>query len=307
MLYRGYPANRGRLAAEESLCVEGLSVTYCSGDGEVSALRNISLCVHAGQTLGIVGESGSGKSSLGFALMRLLPKSARISGRVVLGGENLLTYSEKEMGRIRGKRIGMVFQDALASLNPVFTVQSQLVDVLRCHWPEMTRRDAIERVAAMMDEMGISRDRLNNYPHQFSGGMRQRVMIAAALAADPDFLIADESTSDLDTVTQKAFLELLARVQKARRLGLIVISHDLGVIRALCETVAVLYRGDLVEYGRASEILRKPRHWYSQGLLAVSMRKRDENGFLRTLPSRAVSDTGSLQSRVDEVRRDSRS
>lgn len=269
------------------LAIRGLSISYGSADRAVSALRDVCLTVAAGQTVGIVGESGSGKSSLGLAVIRLLPAAARTRGQILLGDVDLLSCPEEEMRRIRGRRVGMVFQDSLASLNPVFTVRSQLVGTLRCHWPDMSRRAAVERACGMLEEMGIEGRRLGDYPHQFSGGMRQRVMIAAALAPDPDFLIADESTSDLDTVSQKQILDLLVAIQQRRRLGLIVISHDLGVIRAVCEQVAVLYRGDLVEIGPTDEVLTRPQHWYTRGLVSVSMKERNGQGFLRTLPSRA--------------------
>jgi len=273
--------------ASRRLVIDDLSITYKSGRGDVSGLRRCSFTVEPGRAMGVVGESGSGKSSLGLAIMRLLPKSAKTSGRILLGGRDLLAYSEAEMRRIRGKGVGMVFQDPLASLNPVFTVQSQLVGTLRLHKPELSRRQAVERAGDMLEEMGIQRKRLKSFPHEFSGGMRQRVMIAAALASDPDFLIADEATSDLDTITQKQILELLIKLQETRGIGLILVSHDLNVIRRTCHDVAVLYRGDLVEVGETDTVLSRSQHWYTRGLLAVSTRERRPDGTLITLPSRS--------------------
>jgi ABC-type dipeptide/oligopeptide/nickel transport system ATPase component len=273
---------------DATLRVEDVSIRYSAGGRTASAVRHVSFTVPRGGTLGIVGESGSGKSSLGYAIMGLLPRSARVEGRILLGDTDLAAMTERQLRRIRGRRVGMVFQDSLASLNPVFTIGRQLTATLRHHHPELGRAGAIDRAGTMLEEMGISRDRLDAYPHELSGGMRQRTMIAAALAADPDFLIADESTSDLDTVSQKQILELLARVQRERRLGLIVISHDLGVIRTMCAEVAVMYRGDLVEIGPTRRILTRPAHWYSRGLVAVSLKRRRPDGFLETLPSRAT-------------------
>lgn len=272
-----------------TLILDDVSITYRTGPKAVSALRNVSLHVEPGQTLGVVGESGSGKSSLGLALIRLLPSSARVTGRILLGDDDLVKKSEAEMRPIRGRRIGMIFQDSLASMNPVFTIESQLVDTLRCHRPELTRRAAADRAGEMLEEMGIKAGRMRDFPHQFSGGMRQRVMIAAALASDPDFLIADESTSDLDVISQKQILELLKRIQQRRQVGLIVISHDLGVINHVCESVAVLYRGDMVEAGDTVSVLARPQHWYTRGLIAVSRKEMGEDGQLRTLPSRAAA------------------
>jgi ABC-type dipeptide/oligopeptide/nickel transport system ATPase component len=277
-------------ARDTQIAIRDLSISYASARGTVSAVRNVSLTVQAGRTLGIVGESGSGKSTIGLGIMRLLPPSARATGRILLSEDDLLACSDAQLRRIRGRRIGMVFQDSLAALNPVFTVRSQLVGTLLCHRPELGRAAAADRAGTMLEELGIKRQRLDSYPHQFSGGMRQRVMIAAALASDPNFLICDESTSDLDTVSQKQILDLLVEVQRRRQLGLIFISHDLGVIRRVCEEVAVMYRGDLVEFGPTEQVLSAPQHWYTRGLIAVSMKKMKPDGYLETLPSRVGAD-----------------
>jgi ABC-type dipeptide/oligopeptide/nickel transport system ATPase component len=263
--------------------VEDLCITYSRSGRVVEAVHNVSLVVEAGRTFGIVGESGSGKSSLGLAIMRLLPAGTKTTGRILLDGEDLLSCSEKRMRHVRGPRVGMVFQDSLAALNPVFPIRTQIVETMRRHDRQLSRRDARVRAAEALEELAIPRERLRSYPHEFSGGMRQRAMIATALAAGPTFLIADEATSELDTSSQRQVLDVLAGVQKARELGLIVISHDLGVIHHACQDVAVMYRGDLVEFGRTAEVLSAPKHWYTKALVRISAKKRDDGGRLYTI------------------------
>jgi ABC-type dipeptide/oligopeptide/nickel transport system ATPase component len=273
----------------ERLAIEGLTVTYTPQTKPVQAVRNVSLSVEAGHTLGIVGESGSGKSTMGLAAIRLLPPGTKVTGRLMLGEEDLLKVPEKRMRSIRGKTIGLIFQDSLAALNPVFTVHSQFVQTIKRHDPTMDTASASKLAGDILEEMDIPRERLHSYPHQLSGGMRQRIMIAAAMAPGPSFLIADESTSDLDTISQRRILDLLLHVQKSRGLGLIVVSHDLGVVHHLCEEVAVLYRGDLVERGPTRQVLTDPQHEYTKGLVRVSRKQRTESGLLYTLPSRATA------------------
>jgi peptide/nickel transport system ATP-binding protein len=271
------------------LSIRNVSIDYLTGRGPVSAVRNVSMDLKEGQTLGIVGESGSGKSTLGLAVIRLLPKSASITGEITLGDDDVLKLSESRMRQIRGPVVGMVFQDSLASLNPSFTVGGQLVETLRVHTKTvhnktLSRREARTRARELFAELSIPPERLRAYPHELSGGMRQRAMIAIALSCEPQFLVADEATSDLDTVSQRLILDLLSRIQEERGLGMIVVSHDLGVVRHLCESVAVMYRGELVEYGPTTEVLSHPQHWYTQGLVRVSAKRRDSSGRLYTLP-----------------------
>jgi ABC-type dipeptide/oligopeptide/nickel transport system ATPase component len=244
----------------------------------------VSFDLFPGETVAIVGESGSGKSTLGLALIKLLPKTASISGQILLGDDDVVELPESRMKQIRGPVVGMVFQDSLASLNPSFTVGGQLVETLRVHNKTMTRHAAHARAAELFGELSIPPERLRSYPHELSGGMRQRAMIAIALSCQPRFLIADEATSDLDTVSQRLILDMLSRIQEERGLGMIVVSHDLGVVRHLCESVAVMYRGDLVEFGPTAEVLNNPTHWYTQGLIRVSAKRRDDSGRLYTLP-----------------------
>jgi ABC-type dipeptide/oligopeptide/nickel transport system ATPase component len=269
--------------------IEDLTITYNPRTKPVEAVRHVSLGVEIGHTLGIVGESGSGKSTMGLAAIRLLPPGTKVTGRLMLGDEDLLKASEKRMRAIRGKTIGMIFQDSLAALNPVFSIHSQFVQTIRQHDPGLSRSEASRLAGDTLEELDIPRGRLRSYPHELSGGMRQRIMIATALASGPSFLIADESTSDLDTISQRRILDLLLRVQKSRGLGLIVVSHDLGVVHHVCEEVAVLYRGDLVERGSTKQVLTDPRHEYTKGLVRVSRKQRAESGLLYTLPSHVAA------------------
>jgi ABC-type dipeptide/oligopeptide/nickel transport system ATPase component len=260
-----------------------LSITYVTGMGQHSALRNVTIGVERGRTLGIVGESGSGKSTVASALMRLLPRSARIEGEIALDGVSLLGLSDAEMRRVRGKRIGMIMQDSLAALNPMFTVGDQLLETLRHHMPHLSGSEARRRVIAAFEEVGLDPQRAKAYPHQFSGGMRQRAMIAAALLPEPEFLIADESTSDLDTISQRSVLNLLKRVQETHKLGLIVITHDFGVVRDICADVAVFYRGDLIELGPTAQVLSAPQQEYTAGLVRIAAKTLTPKGRLHTL------------------------
>jgi ABC-type dipeptide/oligopeptide/nickel transport system ATPase component len=254
----------------QRLDLRSVSVWYSMTGRQVPVVREVSLSINPGETLGIVGTTGSGKSTLGLSILRLLPRGAKVSGSILLGEEDLLKCSDARMRDIRGRSIGMIFQDSLASLNPVLTVRSQVAETLRRHDKTLSRAAARGRAEEALVELGIPANRIRSYPHEFSGGMRQRVMIAIALAANPSFLIADESTAELDAPTQLRILELLAEVQAERGLGLVVISHDLAVINRVCERVAVLSKGTLVEQGPSSEVLRNPESDYTRGLLRMS-------------------------------------
>jgi ABC-type dipeptide/oligopeptide/nickel transport system ATPase component len=254
----------------QRLDLRSVSVWYSMTGRQVPVVREVSLSINPGETLGVVGTTGSGKSTLGLSILRLLPRGATVSGSILLGEEDLLQCSDVRMRDIRGRSIGMIFQDSLASLNPVLTVRSQVAETLRRHDKTLSRAAARSRAEEVLVELGIPANRIRSYPHEFSGGMRQRAMIAIALAANPSFLIADESTAELDAPTQLRILELLAEVQAERGLGLVVISHDLAVINRVCERVAVLSKGTLVEQGPSSEVLRNPESDYTRGLLRMS-------------------------------------
>ncbi len=248
-------------------------------------MNGLSFSLEAGETLGIVGESGSGKSVTALSIMRLLPKSARTSAEVVtFAGESLLRKSEAEMRGIRGRRIAMIFQDPMTSLNPVLTVGEQIAEAVRLHMG-MNRLAARRRAVEMLEQVRVpdAARRLDEYPHQFSGGMRQRVMIAMALSCNPELLIADEPTTALDVTIQAQILELMNEIQRDTGTAIILITHDLGVVAEVCRNVLVMYGGNLVEYGNATQIFEEPRMPYTQGLLA-SLPRLDRRERKRLVP-----------------------
>lgn len=271
---------------EATLSVENLSVSLQTGQGIAPIVRDLSFSVGKGATLGIVGESGCGKSMTALALMRLLPDTARVSGRVALKGQNLLALSENEMCSVRGARIGMVFQEPMTALNPAHTIGHQVAEGLRLH-RGMGSRTARQEAADLLDLVGIpnARERLGDFPHQFSGGQRQRIVIAMALSCKPDLLLADEPTTALDATVQMQILELLERLIADLGMSLILISHDLGVIGRLCDDVMVMYAGQAVEHGSAASVFDAPSHPYTQGLFgALPEAQTDIGGKLYTIP-----------------------
>ena len=254
----------------ELLEVKNLRTTFRTEDGPVTAVNGLSFSLDAGETLGIVGESGSGKSVTALSIMRLLARNATVTAdRLALHGESLPAKSEAEMRKIRGHRIAMIFQDPMTSLNPVLTIGEQIAEAVRLHLG-LGPREARDRVIEMLGKVRIPQPekRLGDYPHQFSGGMRQRVMIAMALSCNPELLIADEPTTALDVTIQAQVLELMALLQSETGAAIILITHDLGVVAEFCKNVLVMYGGNMVEYGTAEQIFAEPRMPYTQGLLA---------------------------------------
>jgi peptide/nickel transport system ATP-binding protein len=252
------------------LSVRDLVVEYTSGSEIVQAVNGVSFDLNYGQTLGIVGETGAGKTTIAKSIMRILPMPpARIKGgEVYLEDVDLMQLSDQEMRGIRGKRISMIFQDPMTALNPVIRVGEQIAEVIRLH-EKVSKKEADERAKQTLELVGISRDRFREYPHQFSGGMKQRVVIAIALACDPDLLIADEPTTALDVTIQAQVLELINSLQKKRNSAMILITHDFGVVAKCCDAVAVVYGGQIVEYGTKEQIFRSPRHPYTEGLFGA--------------------------------------
>jgi oligopeptide transport system ATP-binding protein len=251
------------------LAVENLRVQFWTGGGTVYAVNGISFDVAAGETLGIVGESGCGKSVTALALLGLLPRAGRVkSGSAIFQGRDLLTLKDREMRRLRGHQVAMIFQDPMTSLNPVLTIGRQLREPLETHF-DMSRKEASTRAAELLDRVGIpsARSRLSDYPHQFSGGMRQRAMIAMALAGKPKLMIADEPTTALDVTIQAQILTLLRELVAEEDTALILITHDLGVVAGMCERVNVMYAGMFMETGSADQLFDTPRHPYTLGLL----------------------------------------
>jgi len=251
------------------LSVRDLTVRFPSDDGEVKAVDGVTFDVAANQVLGVVGESGSGKSVTSMAILGLLPPKAKITGEVLFGGQNLLTLPEKEVRKLRGGRMAMVFQDALAALNPVYKVGMQIAEAVHIHQPELSREELRNRTVELLDLVGIPSpvSRAEQYPHEYSGGMRQRAMIAMAIANDPDVLIADEPTTALDVTIQAQVLEVLERIQARTRSAIILITHDLGVVAGVADRVMVMYAGKPVEFGEIEQIFYTPSHPYTKGLL----------------------------------------
>jgi oligopeptide/dipeptide ABC transporter ATP-binding protein len=251
--------------------VKNLRTTFKTEDGPVTAVNGLSYSLEAGSTLGIVGESGSGKSVNALSIMRLIQKPGLIdpASQIFFNGEDLLKKSEAEMRKIRGHRIAMIFQDPMTSLNPVLTVGEQIAEAVELHLG-YSKKDALEKTIEMFKKVRIPapEKRIHEYPHQFSGGMRQRVMIAMALSCDPQLLIADEPTTALDVTIQAQILELMNEMQRDTGAAIIMITHDLGVVAEVCQNVLVMYGGNMVEYGSAEQIFDNPKMPYTQGLLA---------------------------------------
>jgi peptide/nickel transport system ATP-binding protein len=252
------------------LSVRDLKVSFPTDDGVVKAVDGVSYDLYPNEVLGIVGESGSGKSVTSLAIMGLLPKSAQIEGEIVFRGQDLLHMKENDLRALRGGRMAMVFQDALAALNPVFTVGAQIEEAIASHQPHMGKPAKRKLAVDLLDLVGIPNpnDRVDCYPHEFSGGMRQRAMIAMSISNEPDVLIADEPTTALDVTIQAQVLEVLERIQNRTNSAIVLITHDLGVIAGVADRVLVMYAGRLAETGTVDELFYAPRHPYTLGLLA---------------------------------------
>lgn len=255
------------MPADMLLEIHNLSAEYRTFDGIVKAVNGLELRVRPGETVGLVGETGAGKTTTALAILRLLPPRVGhvTSGEIWFEGKNLLNLSDHEMEGIRGNKISMIFQNPLTSLNPVFTVEQQITGVLARH-QRMTGEEAVGRAGDLLEMVGISRNRAKEYPHQFSGGMRQRVSIAIALACNPQLLIADEPTTALDVTIQAQVLQLMGELKKKLSTSIILITHDLGVVAENCDSVAVMYAGSIVERAPVKELFETPLHPYTTGL-----------------------------------------
>ncbi|MFM9970155.1 MAG: ABC transporter ATP-binding protein [Burkholderiales bacterium] len=265
------------LAADDNpslLAIERLCVEFAAKAGPLPAVREVSLALRRGEALCIVGESGSGKSTLALAVIGLLADNARVTGRIVFNGGDLLTHTEEQLGEIRGRRIGFIFQDPARALNPVLSIGRQITEVLLRH-STTDKTLALARAEQLLTEVGVNdaRLRLRQYPHELSGGIKQRVMIAMAIACEPELLIADEPTTALDVTIQGQVLRLLRRLCNERGVALILVTHDFGVVAAMADRVAVMYAGRVVEYARAVDLFQQPQHPYSQGLLVANPRR----------------------------------
>ncbi|SKC62422.1 ABC transporter ATP-binding protein [Krasilnikoviella flava] len=267
--------------------VEDLTVTFRTAHGPVDVVDGLSFTLERGASLGIVGESGSGKSMTSLAVMGLLPPTASLRGRVSLDGAELTALPESKVRRLRGDRMAMIFQDPLSSLNPYYSVGMQIEEAYRAHRAGVTRRQARKVAVEAMERVHIAdaARRVDHYPHQFSGGMRQRVMIAMALSTEPDLLIADEPTTALDVTVQAQILDLLQEVRRETGTALVLISHDLAVVSEIAEDVVVMRHGLAVEQAPAERLFSDPRHPYTRALLDAVPRIDDEIGELRAIDS----------------------
>jgi oligopeptide/dipeptide ABC transporter ATP-binding protein len=267
------------VSTQPLLEIQDLSTHFVSAGGArvVRAVNEVSFTLRAGETLGIVGESGSGKSTLALTILRLMPQAARIvQGKINFEGENLLDKSDNEMRHIRGKRIAMILQDPMASLNPLFTIGDQVAEPMRIH-EHMARKGAWSKAKDLLRAVRISAPdtRVREYPHQMSGGMRQRIVGAIAISCEPSLLIADEPTTSLDVTIQAQYLNLLRDLQRAHHLAMIFITHNLGIVAKMCDQVAVMYAGRMVEVGPVRQIFNRPSHPYTEALLQSIPRLAD--------------------------------
>ena len=267
------------------LKVENLSVEFQTNDGAVQAVKDLSFELERGHSLAIVGESGSGKSQTAFSIMGLLAENGRSSGRVLIEGKDILNLSTSELNTYRAEKMAMIFQDPMTSLNPYLRVSEQMVEVL-VHHRGMQKWEAMARAITMLDAVRIpeAKNRVHMYPHEFSGGMRQRVMIAMALLCEPELLIADEPTTALDVTVQDQIMSLLGDLQKEFQMSLVLITHDLGVVAQSCEKVLVLYGGQLMEYDDIKPLFASPSHPYTQALLSAIPRLNQGDEELNAIP-----------------------
>ncbi|AUX93630.1 ABC transporter ATP-binding protein [Mixta gaviniae] len=279
------PAMAKSAGSDLLLDVKDLRVTFSTPDGAVTAVNNLNFSLRAGETLGIVGESGSGKSQTAFALMGLLASNGRIEGSARFNGREILNLPEKQLNQLRAEQVAMIFQDPMTSLNPYLRVGDQLMEVLQLH-KGMNKAQAFEESVRMLDavKMPEARKRMKMYPHEFSGGMRQRVMIAMALLCRPKLLIADEPTTALDVTVQAQIMTLLNELKREFNTAIIMITHDLGVVAGICDKVLVMYAGRTMEYGKARDVFYHPAHPYSLGLLSAVPRLDTDGETLMTIP-----------------------
>lgn len=267
------------------LKIENLEVTYETEEGTVRAVNGIDIDLKKGTTLGLVGETGAGKTTTALSILRLVPDPPGVikNGKIELEGKNIFDYKEKDMELIRGNTVSMIFQDPMTSLNPVLTVGDQIAEVIKLH-DKISEKEAEQRAGDMLEVVGIPRERFGEYPHQFSGGMKQRVVIAMALACNPKLLLADEPTTALDVTIQAQVLETMKDLRKKFGSAMIMITHDLGIIAEVCDEVSVVYAGQIVEHGTLEDIFNHTMHPYTEGLFGSLPNIEDRKARLQPIP-----------------------
>ena len=265
--------------------VQNLTTHYSTLRGWVRAAENVSFTVAKGQALGIAGESGCGKTTVALSILKILPQGGRIrKGKILFEGLDLVPLSDESMRKVRWKGIAIVFQGAMNAFNPVYKIGDQIIEAIQIHESDVDKQAALERARSLLELVGVEPDRVDNYPHEFSGGMRQRALIAMALAANPKLLIADEPGTALDVIVQAQTLKLLRDLKDKLGLAMVMISHDLSIIAETCEKVAIMYAGHIVEYGDADAIFKEPLHPYTQGLVKAFPSIHGEKVRLASIP-----------------------
>ena len=277
---------------DKLLEIKDLRVQYTTERAVGNALNGFSMVIHKGESMGLVGETGAGKTTAALSILNLLPEPAgkMIGGEIIYNGKSVTKMSSKELMEMRGNKISMIFQNPLTSLNPVFTIGEQISMVIRRH-EKCSKNQANEKVKELLEKVGIPGNRLNDYPNQFSGGMRQRVGIAAGIALNPELLIADEPTTALDVTIQAQILELMKKLKTQYDTSLLMITHNLGIISELCENVSVIYAGRIIEYGSVKEVFGNPMHPYTVGLLGALPLLEGKRERLHAIPGRIASAT----------------
>lgn len=284
------------MSEENILEIKGLEITYEVEEGTVRAVNNIDISLGKGKTLGLVGETGAGKTTTALAVLRLVPDPPGVikNGEIFLEGKNIFNYTEKDMELIRGDQVSMIFQDPMTSLNPVLTVGDQIAEVIMIH-QSLNKKQAYEKAKDMLELVGIPGERAGEYPHQFSGGMKQRVVIAIALACNPKVLIADEPTTALDVTIQAQVLELMKNLRDKYGTSMILITHDLGVVAEVCDEVSIMYAGKIIEHGNLVDIFDNHKHPYTEGLFNSLPNIEDKGEPLKPIPG-LVPDPSNLPS-----------
>ena len=271
--------------AELCLDIKNLSVEYRTSDGITKAINGVDLQIEKGKTLGLVGETGAGKTTTALSILNLIPNPPGVitDGTIILEGNNVFDYSEKELEGIRGKQVSMIFQDPMTSLNPVITVGDQIAEVIQLH-EEIDKEGAMKKAKEMLEMVGIPGDRASEYPHQFSGGMKQRVIIAMALVCNPQLLIADEPTTALDVTIQAQVLDLMKKLRDQYNTSMLMITHDLGIVAEICDTVSIMYAGRIVEHGTLEDIFEATAHPYTEGLFGSLPNIQNRTARLKPIP-----------------------